>query len=238
MAVQGVAANVWRTVLARVCARDVADVHAEITRFKIGEGGFVDVPPKQPVTPLGTVEDLVSEGAKLPGGGTATFTNGSAIVTGAGTTFLADLAVGQWIKPGPIYTPLGVGSAGDPGTEYDDWGQILSVDSDTQVTLTANYAGPTTAVAREVRVADEPLFTFRKNLLAADVTLFSALPAITEVDAIVLAGEANADQLGNNPEFFELGLYDSNGVLVAYVTFDLETKSGAVQLNHVIQIVF
>ena len=236
MAIQGVAANVWRTVLARVVARDVADTYADIVRFKIGEGGFIDVPPKQPVTPVGTVEDLVSEGAKLSGGGTATFTNGSAIVSGAGTTFLTDLAGGKWIKPGPTY-PIAVGSAGDAGTEYDTWGEIQSVDSDTQVTLTAPFAGATVA-GREVRVADEPLYTFRKTLNAGDVTLLSSVPAIVEVDAIVLAGEANADQLGNNPEFFELGLYDSNGVMVAYLTFDLETKSGGVQLNHIQQVVF
>ncbi len=238
MAVQGIIPNTWRTVLARVFARDVADTQAEITRFKIGEGGFLDVPPKQPVTPLATDTDLDSEGAALAGGGTATFTNASAIVVGVGTTFLADVAVGDWIKPGPLFTLGATGSAGDPGSEYDVWGEVLTVDNDLQITLTAVYAGATTAVARRVHKADEPLFTFRKTLLAADVTLFSAVPAITEIDAIVLAAEANADQLLNAPEFFELGLYDANGVLVAYVTFDLETKTVAVQLNHVIQIVF
>lgn len=236
MAVQGIIPNVWRTVLARVFARDVADTQAEWTRFKIGEGGFVDVPPKQPIAPVATKTDLDSEGAPLAGGGTALFTNGSAIVTGTGTSFLADLVAGQWIKPGP--TPgVTSGSAGVPGSEIDDWGEILSVDTNLQVTLTAPYGGGTLG-GRAVRKADEPLFTFRKTLLAADVTLFSALPAITEVDAIVLGIEANLDQLGNPPEFFELGIFDSNGVMVAYVTFDLETKTGAVQLNHIIQIVF
>ncbi len=238
MAVQGIIPNVWRTVLARVFARDVADAQSELVRFKIGEGGFLDVPPKQPVTPLATRSDLESEGTALAGGGTAIFTNGSAIVTGTGTTFLADVAVGQWIKPGPLFTLGASGSAGDPGTEYDVWGQVLTVDTNLQITLSAVYAGATTGVARQVRKAAEPLFTFRKTLLAADVTLFSSLPAITEIDAIVLAAEANADQLLNAPEFFELGIYDSNGVMIAYITFDLETKTAGVQLNHIIQIVF
>ena len=239
MAVQGIIPNVWRTVLARVFARDVGDTQSEIVRFKIGEGGYVDTPPKQPIAPVATKTDLDSEGAVLAGGGTATFTNASPIVTGIGTSFLADLAVGQWIKPGP--TPSGfVGSAGVPGSEVDEWGQILTVDNNLQVTLTAGYAGATLA-GREVRkatAAQSPLFTFRKTLLAADVTLFSSLPAITEIDAIVLAGEANLDQLGNLPEFFELGLFDANGVMVAYITFDLQTKSGAIQLNSIIQLVF
>lgn len=236
MAVQGIIPNVWRTVLARVFARDVADAQAEFVRFKIGEGGFVDVPPKQPIAPAATRTDLESEGTPLAGGGTALFTNGSPTVTGIGTTFLADLVPGQWIKPGP--TPgVTYGSAGVPGSEIDEWGEILSVDTNLQVTLTANYTGATLG-GREVRKADEPLFTFRKTLLAADVTLFSSLPAITEIDAITLAGEANLDQLGNNPEFFELGIFDANGVMIAYVTFDMQTKSGAVQLNNIIQIVF
>jgi hypothetical protein len=241
VAVQGIISDDWRTVLARVHSRDVLDVHADIVRYKIGEGGFVDVPPKQPVAPVSTRTDLESEGAELAGGGTAVFTNGSDVVTGTATTFLADLVAGQWIKPGPTFLVEGLsfGSSGDPGSERDEWAEILSVDNDLQVTLTANYAGATTlAGERAVRKADEPLFTFRKTLVAGDVTFFSALPAITEVDVIVLAGEANLDQLGNDPEFFELGMYDANGVMVAYVTFDLETKSAAVQLNHIIQVIW
>ena len=236
MPVQGIIPTVWRTTLARIFARDIADPHSEITFFKIGEGGFIDVPPKQPDTPSASRTDLVSEGTPVVGGGTATFTNGSATVTGAGTSFTGNVTPGQWIKPGPTPGSF-AGSAGTPGTEYDVWGEVQSVDSNTQITLTAPYGGVTIA-GREVRAADEPFFTFRKALINSDVTLFSSVPAITEIDAIVLAGEANSDQLGNNPEFFELGLFDSNGVMVAYVTFDLETKSGGVQLSHVVQIVF
>lgn len=241
MAVQGIIPNTWRTVLARVHARDTADPHSDIVLFKIGEGGFLNVPPKQPVAPLATRTDLESEGAPLAGGGTAVFTNASAIVTGTGTTFLADLVAGDWIKPAPktAVTAGFYGSAGDPGTEYDVWGQVLTVDSDLQVTLVAVYAGATTIVTeRAVRKAAEPLFTFRKTLLAADVILFSTLPAITEIDAIVLAGEANLDQLGNPPELFELGAFDARGVMIAYITFDLQTKTAAVQLNSILQLVW
>lgn len=236
MAVQGIIPNVWRTVLARVFARDVADTQAEITRFKIGEGGFVNTPPKQPIAPSASRTDLASEGTVLTGGGTALFTNGSMIVTGTGTAFLTDLSPGDWIKPGPTAS-ASPGSAGTPGTEVDVWGQIDTVDSNTQVTLLANYAGAT--LTRAVRKSAEPFLTFRKTLLSADVTLFSSNPAVTEIDAIVLSGEGNGpDQAGDDPEFFELGLFDSNGVMVAYVTFDLETKTLGVQLNHIIQIVF
>jgi hypothetical protein len=239
MSVNATVQESWRGVLARVFARDVSDTQQEIVRFKIGEGGFTGA-PKVPISPDATYLDLESEGAALGSGGTGSFTNGSAIVTGTGTQFTVDCAPGEWIKPGPDFTG-GVGSefgsAGDPGSEHDTWGQILTVDNDLQITLTANYAGSTIA-GREVRLASEPLFTFRKTLVAGDVLLLSTSPAIDEITAIVAAGEANADQLANNPEFFELGLFDANGVMLVYVTFDLETKSGAVQLNHIIQLVF
>ena len=57
--------------------------------------------------------------------GTVTVTNGSAVVTGSGTQWSANLDDGE------LFTVIGSGIAYTIG----------SVDSDTQVTLTANYAG-------------------------------------------------------------------------------------------------
>lgn len=228
----------WEAVLARVYARDVADTQAEFTRFKIGEGGYTGGPP-EPIAPDPTFLDLQSEGAALAGGGTATFTNGSPNVVGVGTSFLADVNIGDWIKPGPTYLAEGLEpySSGDVGSEYDWWGQVLNVVDNNNVVLTGPYGGATTAVPREVRQADEPLFTFRKNLLAGDVLFASAVPAITEITAVLLAGEALSDQQGNAPKFFELGIFDSNGVMVVYMTFPVEEQTG-VQFNHLIELIF
>ena len=237
MAVQATVQEGWRTILARIFSLDVADVHSDIGFFKIGEGGFVNVPPKQPIAPVGTRTDLESEGAPLGSGGTATFTNGTTAVVGVGTSFLADVVVGQWIKPGPDFTGATVNSAGVPGSEVDEWGQVLSVTDNLNIVLSAVYAGATVG-GREVRLANEPLFTFRKTLTAGEVLFNSAVPAITEITAIVAAGEANADQLANPPEFFELGVFDANGVMICYVTFDQETKTGLVQLNHIVNLIF
>lgn len=224
----------FRTTLAKVFARDVVQAQSEIVLFKIGEGGSSG---GVPVAPVATRTDLESEGTPLPGGGTATFTNGSPTVTGVGTTFLADVSPGDWIKPGPLFT-LGIAeSAGDPGSEIDVWGEVQTVDNDLQITLTGNYAGATIA-GRECRSAAEPFYTFRKTLVAGDVLLISSVPAIDEITAIVAAGEANSDQLGSDPEFFELGLFDANGVMVAYITVDLEQKNNSIQLNHIIQIIY
>lgn len=227
----------WRAVLARVYSRDVADVQADFTRFKIGEGGE-DVAPN-PIPPDAAFEDLLSEGDKLAGAGTATFTNASANVVGVGTSFLADVTVGNWIKPGPTYVAEGAEpySSGDVGTEYDGWGQVQNVLDDNNIVLTGPYGGATTAVPREVRQADSPLYTFRKTLVAGDVLFVSAVPAIIEITAILLAGEGLLDQQGNAPKYYELGVFDSNNVMVAYMTFDMEEQTG-VQFNHILELLF
>jgi uncharacterized phage protein gp47/JayE len=59
--------------------------------------------------------------------GTATFTGGSTIVTGAGTSFLTDLTEGQWIK---IDTD-------DKGS----WTKVETIESDTILYLTEGYRG-------------------------------------------------------------------------------------------------
>lgn len=238
-AVQAVVSSGWREILARLFARDVVDIFAEITDYKIGEGGFVNVPPKLPIVPDPTFLDLQSEGTRLAAGGICEFTNGSTAVTGFGTSFLADVSVGDWIKPGPSQ-PMFINSFGVPGTEEDGWGQVFSVNNNVSITLTAPYVGATHLLAenRNCFKASAPLFTFRKPLANADVLFASGNPAITEITAIVLAGEANANQLGGSPEFYELGLFDQHGVMVVYMTFPLETKTVAVQLNHIIELVF
>jgi len=230
--------NGWRSILSRVYARDVTQTQREIVSFKIGEGGYTGGPPV-PKTPDETLLDLESEGVPLAGGGTCAFVNGSPTVTGLGTSFLADVAIGDWIKPGPepSTNPF---SAGVLGSEEDVWGQVQSVDSNTQITLTANYAGGSHPLSqgRACHESTLPLYTFRKALDAAEVAHFSDLPAITEVTATVDGGEANDDGFGGSPEFFELGLFDSDGVMVAYATVDEEEKILGVALVHLIDIVW
>jgi len=244
MAASAVVQVDWRTVLAELWARDIVAAYrtkGDIVRFKIGEGGFINVPPKQPITPDENFTDLQSEGATLPSGGTVEFNNGSPTVEGSGTNFSVDVSIGDWIKPGPELAVSGDPySAGEPGSEEDLWGEVQSVDSPTQITLVANYAGTTHlfAEARDGRTASEPLFTFRKTLGAGEVLFNSVNPAITEVTTNVGALEANADQLGNPPEFFELALFDENGVMVAYCTFDEATKISGVQLVTILDLVY
>lgn len=230
MAVSAVVSNNWRTILARVYSRDVAQVQKEIVRFKIGEGGSSG---GVPITPDATFVDLQGEGAPLAGGGTVSFTNGSTAVVGSGTSFLADVSPGDWIKPGPEPAVTSTAySAGEPGTEEDGWGEVLTVTDNTNIVLAANYIGATHGLLenRPCHKASEPLFVFRKDLTAGDVLFTSALPAIAEITCTVGASEANADQLSNTPEFYELGVFDEDGVMVGYFTFDKQEKIVGVQL--------
>lgn len=233
----------WRSVLSELWARDVVAAYRtkkDIVRFKIGEGGFTGS-PKVPITPDENFIDIQSEGAPFAGGGTVEFTNGSTAVTGVGTSFLADVAVNDWIKPGPepaVSTdPF---SAGEPGTEEDGWGQVQTVTDNSNIVLTGNYIGAThlQSETRPGHKASTPLFTFRKTLTAADVLDESANPAITRVTCTVALAEANTTQLAVGPEFFELSLFDENGVMVCYHTFDQEDKIPSISLVHVLDTVW
>lgn len=218
----------FHTVVGRMYSRDVVEAQREFVLFKIGEGGYEGA-PHVPKTPLPTRTDIEGEGEPLAGGGVCEFTNGSAVVTGVGTAFLADVSPGEWIKPGP--TPhANPYSAGTPGSEEDAWGQVLAVVDDTTITLSAVYAGATHLIAegRACYLASEPLFVFRKALGAGDVIWNLATgPTVTMLVDLL---EANADQLLLSPEFFEVGIFDSDGVMVAYGTLDERLKTAIVQV--------
>ncbi len=63
--------------------------------------------------------------------GTATFTNGSQVVTGTGTSWLSSVSAGNWIV-----------RRGSSSVTYSAY-EVGSVDSNTQITLTGSYAGDT-----------------------------------------------------------------------------------------------
>jgi len=229
-------------MLARIFSRDLGgtwDAHKEIVRFKIGEGGGSG---GTPITPDATFDDVQGEGEKKTG--LASFGNGSTAVTGDGScSFMTEFAVNDWIKPGAKTTGGGISpyAPGEPGTEYDEWGQIWHITDNNNLVLTAPYAGPSTPEDRppmKATAAQGPLFVFRKVLNTADVVFFSSSPAICEVTTLVAGAEANLDQLGNSPDFYEVGGFDEDGVMVFYCTFDVQTKVAGVQLVTIIQLVF
>lgn len=68
--------------------------------------------------------------------GTVTFTNGNTAVTGSGTAFTDEVAVGDLIAPN-------TNIAGAGRLTYANWGKVSSITDDTNIVLTANYGGTT-----------------------------------------------------------------------------------------------
>jgi hypothetical protein len=79
------------------------------------------------------------------------------------------------------------------------------------------------------------LYTFTKDLIASDLTI-EIIDGITyaNVRCFVNYAEANDNGHGVSPEFFELGIFDVNDVMLIYATFSGETKNAAKTLNHLI----
>lgn len=78
-----------------------------------------------------TRDDFVGASLTTALTGTLNWTNGSAVVTGTGTTFATQVKIGQYIK-----------KTADAEAQYV---QVFSVDSDTQITLHDPYTGTTAA---------------------------------------------------------------------------------------------
>lgn len=87
--------------------------------------------------------------------------------------------------------------------------------------------------------SDPSLYTFQKDFVASNLTyeLDSGIPYAV-VQVFLDYSEANDDGFGNNPEFFEIGLFDDNDVMLAYATIPGETKNASKTLNHTIRISF
>lgn len=79
-------------------------------------------------------------------------------------------------------------------------------------------------------------YRFQKSLSQGDIVFLS--PATIQFRCRLTAIESNDDGAGNNPRFYEIGIFDSNGVLVAYGTFDEQTKNAAKILTNYVQVVF
>lgn len=88
----------------------------------------------------------------------------------------------------------------------------------------------------EAAVPGSGLYHFDKALTSTDFTFLS--PSIMQIRCKVLPTEANDDGYGNEPKFFEIGIFDNNDKMLAYATYDEQTKSAAKTLLLYVQIQF
>jgi hypothetical protein len=97
--------------------------------------------------------------------------------------------------------------------------------------------------ARTLNVGTEDDFVFGHNFGPTDVTFIA--PSTIELRCKLVPSESNDDGHGNLPKFFELGIFDGpvvnnkpTGNMLAYTTFDEQTKSSTKSLVSYIQVVF
>jgi hypothetical protein len=79
-------------------------------------------------------------------------------------------------------------------------------------------------------------FFFQKEFSAADIIFIS--PSTIQFRCRLVAGEANDDGTGEFPKFYEIGVFDTNDIMVGYATFDEQTKNPTKILTNYGQIFF
>ncbi len=80
----------------------------------------------------------------------------------------------------------------------------------------------------------DSVYVFTKSFVAGDVTAVAG--GIVRCNCLILQAEANNDGFGNDPEFWELGIFDSDGVMISYGTFPREQKNALIQIRHTVSI--
>lgn len=88
----------------------------------------------------------------------------------------------------------------------------------------------------DIESVTSSLYYFEKQFGATDLVFVS--PSIMQVRCKLDGIESNDDGSGNEPKFFELGIFDDQGVLVAYTTFPEQTKASNKILTNYVQCYF
>jgi hypothetical protein len=103
-----------------------------------------------------------------------------------------------------------------------------------QTSGTPNTPDPTLTDIEAQGVGTNGLHFFEKAFDPGDVTRSGK---ITTIVCHLEAGEGNDPGGGHgDPVYYELGIYDDTDTLVAYLTFDGETKTSSDPLQHVVKI--
>lgn len=87
------------------------------------------------------------------------------------------------------------------------------------------------AIENPGRYAVDERYTFSKAFAVGWVT-YDAVARTCKCRCFLDYAEANNDGSGNDPEFWELGVFDGDGDMIGYVTFQKETKNALKQLEH------
>jgi len=88
--------------------------------------------------------------------------------------------------------------------------------------------------------ASGSLFEFEKNLIATDFTFLQpdVGTSIMQVRCRLAEIEANDNGFGDSPRFFEIGIFDDESNMLAWVTFSEQTKAASKILTNFVQVQF
>lgn len=105
---------------------------------------------------------------------------------------------------------------------------------------TAGGRVPNDPFAREgendIEADGASLYFFEKNFGAGDISINP--DGSIRFDVIVEYEEANDNGTGDDPSFFEIGLFDQDDNLIVYATFPEETKNNSKRLIHHMDLYF
>jgi hypothetical protein len=77
-------------------------------------------------------------------------------------------------------------------------------------------------------------YYFQKNISGTSIQELGN--GEVEITCSVSTGEANTDDYGNAPKFWEIGIFTADGVMLAYRTFNEQEKNSLRSLRHVFSI--
>jgi hypothetical protein len=80
------------------------------------------------------------------------------------------------------------------------------------------------------RYAADERYHYTKSIAAGKVVELS--PTSVKVECILDVSQGNDDGFGNAPEFWEIGLYDTDGDMISHTTFYGQPKNDGVALRH------
>ena len=156
----------------------------------------------------------------------------SAVVSDGFRTMLARFYSRDWAGPVvyPTYFKIGCGGWVDPGG-----GREPVTPSSVLTDITANTSG-----LGFDYTDDDSKFSYTKAFVLAPTSDWTYVaPRRVRLRCFLDTGEGNGLTVaGNAPEYYEIGVFDSNNVMLVYSTFPIEVKTSDKTLEHYIYIDF
>lgn len=148
------------------------------------------------------------------------FPVGSSTLIPASAVSYFKVGLGGWIDPGSGPVPR------NPDPSFSDLDIVLDA---ARSSANRRYAFPGPGIA-----------WFKKPLISSDFVYepppIPGAPSVMRINALLDFIDWNDDGSGSSPQFWEIGIYDGTGLLMAYGTFPKEIKTNIKQLENVVRV--